>query len=188
MNMCKPSIIALLGVLAGCASTQVMLAPSPQAPVCEPASTALVLWAPQWRTNQKDAPQRELAAQTGLRNFLAHSGCFARSELRRIPDLRKTTISIHAAEATSQYKRVLVVGVLELGPVIRLLSSPALVEGGTEVVLQIQEYAGSEVAQVREFTVHYQNGGPGVVKGVAGLPDDMQATLAAGLQPGNVAR
>jgi len=33
--------------------------------------------------------------------------------------------------------------------------------------------------------VHWAHGGPGVIKGVATLPQDMQAALAAGLQPGS---
>ncbi|MEK6786594.1 MAG: hypothetical protein AABY61_14045 [Nitrospirota bacterium] len=71
----------------------------------------------------------------------------------------------------------------ELGPVIKLLSSLALVEGGTEVVLQVAEYIPPAEALNRTFTVHWRNGGPGVVKGVATLPKDMQAALVMGLQP-----
>jgi hypothetical protein len=56
------------------------------------------------------------------------------------------------------------------------------VEGGTEVVLDITEYDLPQPAP-RVFTVHWRNGGPGVVKGVATLAQDLQAALAAGLQP-----
>jgi hypothetical protein len=35
----------------------------------------------------------------------------------------------------------------------------------------------------RAFTVQWRNGGPGVVKGVATLAQDLQAALAAALQP-----
>lgn len=171
-------------LLAGCASTAITLNPSPQAPVCERSATALVLWAPEWRPDQKDVVAREAAAGTGLKNFLDNSGCFASSELRRIPDLRPTTVSAQAASAVGQFNRVVVIGVRELGPVVKLLSSAALVEGGTEVALQVAEYSVPAVAQPREFTVHWRNGGPGVVKGVASLSGDMQAALLAGLQPG----
>ena len=179
----------LCGVLlAGCASTAITLSPSPQAPVCERTATALVLWAPEWRPDQKDVIEREVAATTGLKNFLGSSSCFARSELRRIPDLTPTTVSAQAAAADGQFTRIVVIGVRELGPVVKLLSSVALVEGGTEVVLQVTAYSVPAVTQAREFTVHWRNGGPGVVKGVASLPGDMEDALLAGLQPDTAPR
>ncbi len=170
-------------LLAGCASTAITLNPSPQAPVCESTATALVLWAPEWRPNQKDVVDREFAAATGLKNFFDGSGCFARSELRRIPSLSPAAVSAQVASETGQFTRVVVIGVRELGPVVKLLSSAALVDGGTEVVLNVLTYSVPGVVQPREFTVHWRNGGPGVLKGVASLPDDMQAALLAGLQP-----
>lgn len=180
---------ALCGaLLAGCASTAITLNPSPQAPVCEHSAAALVLWAPEWRPDQKDVVEREMAAETGLKNFLGSSGCFARSELRRIPDLSPTTISAQTASTARQFTRIVIIGVRELGPVVKLLSSAALVEGGTEVVLQVTAYSVPEVTQPREFAVHWRNGGPGVIKGVATLPGDMQAALLAGLQQGTAGR
>lgn len=170
-------------LLAGCASTAITLNPSPQAPVCESTAAALVLWAPEWRPNQKDVVDREFAAATGLKNFFGGSGCFARSELRRIPSLSPAAVSAQIASETGQFTRVVVIGVRELGPVVKLLSSAALVDGGTEVVLNVLTYSVPGVVQPREFTVHWRNGGPGVLKGVASLPDDMQAALLAGLQP-----
>jgi hypothetical protein len=124
-------------LLSGCASTTTTLTPSPQAPVCDSTATALILWAPQWRPDQKDVAQRGEAAATGLASFLAGSGCFARSELRRVPDISKTLVDAQAAAAVGQFTQVVVVGVRELGPVVKLLSSAAMVEGGTEVVLQV---------------------------------------------------
>jgi hypothetical protein len=181
--------VLLCGVfLTGCASTAVTLNPSPQAPVCERSGTALVLWAPEWRSNQKDVVDRELAAATGLKNFLGSSGCFAHSELRRIPDLSPTIVSAQATSVAGQFTQVVIIRVRELGPVVKLLSSAAVVEGGTEVLLHVTTYSVPGVAQQREFTVHWRNGGPGVVKGVASLPGDMQAALLAGLQPGTAAR
>lgn len=174
--------------LAGCASTAITLQPSPQAPVCEDTATALVLWAPEWRPDQKDVIDREEAAATGLKNFFGSSGCFARSELRRIPSLSPTAVSAQIAAEAGQFTRFVVIGVRELGPVVRLLSSAALVEGGTEVVLQVTAYSVPGAAQPREFAVHWRNGGPGVVKGVASLPGDMQAALFAGLQPNKAGR
>jgi hypothetical protein len=103
--------------------------------------------------------------------------------LWRLGDLRPASISAQIAAAAGQFNRIVVIEVHELGPVVRLLSSAALVEGGTEVVLRITVYSAPEPAPPREFTVHWQSGGPGVIKGVEGLYGDMQATLTAGLQP-----
>lgn len=50
-------------------------------------------------------------------------------------------------------------------------------EGGTEVVLQVSVYSLPGVSLSREFTVHWKNGGPGIIKGVGSPPEDMQAAL-----------
>jgi len=171
-------------VLGGCASTTVTLTPAAQAPVCDAQATALVLWAPQWRTDQKDVAPREQAAAVGLQRFLADSGCFARAELKRLPDLEPATVQAQAGAAGSGFTQLLTIGVRELGPVVKLLSSAAGVEGGTVVVLQVASYALPGLVDRREFTIHWANGGPGVLKGVASLPSDMQAALQAGLQAG----
>lgn len=170
-------------LLSGCASTTVTLTPSPQLAVSDPAASALVLWSPQWRPDQKDVSNREAAAQAGLQTFLDQSDCFSRSELRRIPDLSSTAVSGHVKSATSQFSRVVVIAVRELGPVVKLLSTAALVDGGTEVVLHVTAYSAPELTQPREFAVHWQNGGHGVIKGVESLPGDMQAALLARLRP-----
>lgn len=176
-------------VLAGCASTTVSLNPSPQAPVCDGSATALVLWATAWRVDQKDLAEREAAAEVGLKNFFGGSGCFARSEIRRVPDLSPTTVAAQAPSAPGKSVRTVAIAIRELGPVVKLMSSAALVEGGTEVVLEVTVYSAPGATSSRQFTVHWQNGGPGVIKGVASLPHDMQEALLAGLQPpGRAAR
>lgn len=174
-------------VVTGCARTTVTVTPSPQAPVCDPRAAALVLWAQEWRPDQKDVPEREAAAAAGLDEFFLRSGCFARSELRRVPDLAPSTIAAQAANArdVGPFDVVVAIAVRELGPIVELLASPALVDGGTEVVLQVSVFAPPEAREPRAFTIHWRNGGPGVVKGVASLPRDMQQALAAGLLRGD---
>ncbi|HZM35320.1 MAG TPA: hypothetical protein VFC18_12610 [Burkholderiales bacterium] len=130
---------------------------------------------------------REEAAAAGLKDFLAQSGCFARSELRRVPDLTAPTVRAQFGGMRDPPAQVVGVEVRELGPIVKLLSSAALIEGGTEAVLRIIAYSPQSGDEVRQFTVHWHNGGPGVVKGVASLPGDMQAALRAGLQPGSAA-
>lgn len=175
-------------LLAACASTAVTLTPSPQVPVCSRTATALVLWAPQWRPDQKDVAAREEAAASGLSSFFAGSGCFARTELRRVNYLSPGAVSSEVAASGGQFDAVVTIAVRELGPVLKLLSSAALVEGGTEVVLQVSARLPQTGGPAREFTVHWRSGGPGVVSGVASLPSDMGAALRSGLQPANATR
>lgn len=180
--------IFLSALLVGCASTKTTLQPASQAPVCAASATALVLWAPHWRPDQKDVLAREEAAAAGLTDFLAKSGCFARSELRRVKDFTPPTVQAQVGSIRAPTTLLVGIEVRELGPTVKLLSSVALIEGGTEVVLRIIEYSPQSGAEVRQFTVHWQNGGSGVVKGVASLPSDMQAALQAGLQSDSVVK
>ena len=106
-----------------------------------------------------------------------------RLPLRRVPQLSASGIQSAASEVAQPYDRLIAIAVRELGPVVKLGSSVALVEGGTEVVLDVVEYKLAN-ATPRSFSVHWLNGGPGVIKGVATLPQDIQAALAAALQPG----
>lgn len=170
-------------LLAACASTNVTLSPSPQAPVCDRSASALVLWAPQWRPDQKEIAAREEAAASGLSSFFESSGCFARTEVRRVSSLNLSEINAELGAPGIPVGAVVTIAVRELGPVVKLLSSASLVEGGTEVVLQVTSRRVQPSSQAREFTVHWRNGGAGVVKGVASLPIDMSAALRAGLQP-----
>jgi len=181
----NPVLAFLLLALCGCAATtSTQITPSPQLPVCQASSTAVVVWAPQWRADQKDVPAREAAAADGIARFFRDSGCFASVSLRRVSQLSTSAIQSAASEAGLPYDRIIAIAVRELGPVVRLGSSLALVEGGTEVVLDIEEHKLANPTP-RSFSVHWLNGGPGVVKGVATLPQDIQAALAAGLQPGS---
>lgn len=176
-------VTAVCALLAGCASTTVTLTPSHQTPVCDNSGSALVLWAPQWRPDQKDVKEREVAAETGLKEFLQSSGCFARFELRRLPNMKPAVVAANVSSANGQFNKVVTVTLHELGPVIKLFSSLALINGGTEVMLQIAEYLPHDKVWTRMFTVRWQNGGPGVIKGVTSLPQDMQAALVIGLRP-----
>lgn len=178
-----PVLLPFLLVAAGCASTTtVQLTPSPQTPVCAASETALVFWQPQWRPDQKDVPTREAAATDGLRRFFEASGCFKAASLQRLPPATKEVVEATATEAAVRNEKVVVISVKELGPTVKIGASLALVEGGTEVVLEISEFK-PQMTTPRTFTVQWRSGGPGVVKGVATLPQDIQAALAAGLQP-----
>lgn len=173
----------LLLTLVGCASTTtVQLNPAPQVPVCSASASAQVFWTTQWRDDQKDVPSREAAAADGLDQFFKSTGCFKSASLTRLIDTPHESVQAAATEATKHHDKVVLITVRELGPTVKIGTSLALVEGATEVVLSISEYA-REKPMPRTFSVRWQNGGPGVVKGIASLPQDMRAALVAALQP-----
>jgi len=174
--------LAACALIGACASTTVTVTPAAQAPLCDRSATAIILWAPHWRPEQKDVAAREAAAASGLADFLATSQCFARAELKRVRELTPTAVQAALDRVGEPLPRVVGVEVRELGPVVKLLSSVLLVEGGTEVVLRLVEYSPRPVSELRQFTVHWANGGPGMVKGVSGLPGDMQSALRSAFQ------
>ena len=140
------------------------------------------MWVTRWREDQKDVLDREAAATDGLRQFFENSGCFKSATLQRLPQNLRESVQVIAFEATGRYEKVVIITVRELGPTVKIGESLALVNGGTEVILEVSEYMQANIAP-RTFTVYWRNGGPGVIKGVASLPQDIQAALAAGLQP-----
>lgn len=177
-------------LLSACASTRVTVTPqtaSTEALCQAPGErlAALVLWTPKWRADQKEVAQREQAAEQGIARFFAGSACFAQAEVKRIPleamgEPPQLQRIVEAAGRTPD--RVLLLSVRELGPVLKLGASPALVDGGTEVVLDIGQQAAGVAIPARAYTVHWQHGGPGVLKGTGGLAADMEAALQAGLK------
>lgn len=191
----RPLIVAavLFATLAGCASTKFETSGSaPTQALCESKGehiSALVLWGPRWRTDQKDIPLREAAAQRGIEQFFAESGCYSRVRVLRTVggrpaiELPENEIRQVALASDLQPTKLLVIVVRELGPVIKLLGSATLVEGGTEVVLDIQANNLIQQGTLAHFKAHWQNGGPGVIKGVATLAEDMRAALHAALKP-----
>ncbi len=168
---------ALLGACAGTATTRVTVTPPDQAPVCQPqaALKASVLWRTQWRADQKDVTDREAAAAQGIQRFFADGGCFTLATVAR------TQVGGSAFDVPAGSDRLVVLTVRELGPVVKLLSSAALVDGGTEVVVDVAVVRPGRREPQQQFSIRWQDGGPGVVKGVQTLPADMAAALKAGL-------
>ena len=175
------TLLTIAALLTACASTSVTLQPADRPAVCAQTSTALLVWTPRWRADQKDVAAREEAAAAGLHDYFSQATCFSSTQVRRLPDLADATVRAEAARMVSLPQTVVGIEVQELGPVVRLLSSAALVEGGTEVKLRVLVYGPGAEARPRSFTAHWQNGGPGVVKGVASLRADMRAALQAAL-------
>lgn len=170
---------ALLGACAGTATTRVTITPPDQAPVCQPqaALKVSVFWRTQWRADQKDVPEREAAAAQGFTRFFADGVCFKSATVAR------TQVGGSAFDVPAGSDRLIVLTVRELGPVVKLLSSAALVEGGTEVVVDVAVHRPGAREPQQRYSIRWQDGGPGVVKGVQTLPADLAAALKAGLMP-----
>jgi hypothetical protein len=190
--------LILCAGLGGCASTTVETSGvAAKQPLCQANGeqlSALALWGPLWRPDQKDIPLREAAAQRGLERFFAHSGCFSRVQIRRLPGgpsalvpSDQEALARAAAEKVVPH-RVLVITVRELGPIVRLLASPALVEGGTEVVLEVKVLDVRTGEPLADLRTHWQNGGAFVIKGVKTLEQDMSAALHTALAPADRAQ
>lgn len=185
----------LLLVLAGCASTQVETTGAKmRAPFCKGDGkkiSALVYWGPQWRTDQKEPERREAAALAGIESFFRDAGCVARFGVRRLPGERMAQVPSDeallklAAAAAPVPDKVLVIVVRELGPILRI-GIPSIVEGGTEVVLELRLLDVPTSSAQANVSTHWWNGGTFVVKGVGSLDRDMSAALAAALTPETV--
>jgi hypothetical protein len=193
-----PISLGLCVALFGCASTKVDISgAAPKKPVCQTVGeqlSVLVLWGPIWRPNQKEVPLREEAALRGLEKFFSNTGCFTKVDIRRLSGGRSAIVpSDHellslASAATPTPDRLLVVAVRELGPIVRLFGSPALVEGGTDVVLELKVFDVRTGESLADFRTHWQNGGAFVIKGVETLPQDMTSALEAALAPATPSR
>ena len=184
--------ILLCAVLVGCASTKVEITGATmREPLCKAGAqklSALVYWGPQWRPDQKEPERREAAALRGIETFLASSECLARFDVRRLsggataevpPD---EALLKQASAGTPRADKVLLVVVRELGPILRI-GVPSIVEGGTEVVLELRLLDVPTSSTQASVRTHWSNGGTFVIKGVGSLDRDMSAALAGALTP-----
>ena len=193
----SPRIARLLAVsmalaIAGCASVRYeSTGRTPDAPVCQrpgAALVALVVWEPRWRADQKDVPDREIAAARGIERHFAGSTCYATAHVIRADPARPISAldgdgaAALARAQPSPSDRVVLLTVRELGPVLRI-GGPGAIEGGTEVVIDVRVHDVAGTREIADFRAHWRHGGPGVIKGVRTLGEDMAAALAAAFVP-----
>ncbi len=182
--------LSVASVLTGCASTTVEITGAPlKEPLCAVGAQALatvVYWEPQWRPDQKEPLLREAAALRGIEDFLGRTSCLAVAGLHRLPtgDATPSNDELMRAVASTSAKpeRVVLIVVRELGPRITI-GIPDIVEGGTEVVIEVRVLDVRRSASLANARTFWRNGGTFVVKGVKTLDQDMSAALSATLMP-----
>ena len=182
--------LAALSLLAACASTKVETTGSPlKEPVClvgTRALTTVVYWGPKWRPDQKEPPLREAAALRGIEDFLGRTSCLAVSGIHRL-SAEDTFLSDEelvrlASSPSTKPERVLLIVVRELGPRLTV-GIPVIVEGGTEVLIEVRVLDSKSLAPLANARTFWRNGGSFVIKGVKTLDQDMSAALSAALMP-----
>lgn len=181
--------LAILGVLSGCASTTVeSTGQTMQAPLCSSATASAsasvaVLWGPSWRPDQKEPPLREAAALRGIQQFFATQRCLTDVAIARIDipaqgELSDAALLDKAKALTPHADKAVLIVVRELGPLLRI-GLPTLVEGGTEVVIEVRVVDAARQASLAQVQTHWHKGGPLYIQGVKTLDQDMQAALAS---------
>jgi hypothetical protein len=156
-------------------------------PLCQPGHPAIptvLYWGTKWRPDQKEPQLREAAALGGIQDFLGRSGCLSVVAIHRVTTEQALASNDElirmASRSNPNPERILLVVVRELGPRL-LIGFPVVVEGGTEVLVDVRalDVTTSELLATRQTT--WRNGGPFVIKGIKTLEQDMSAALAATL-------
>ena len=135
-----------------------------------------MLWAPQWRPDQKEPPLREAAAERGMALYFQALPCANQVRIHRLnQDEAQTQLTADQALALARTKgdapdKVVLLRVRELGPKLRI-GLPTLVEGGTEVVLEAHVVQAQPASTLATRRMHWQKGGPFYIKGVKSLDD-----------------
>lgn len=185
---CHVIALAAVATLAGCASTQVTTTGAElSSPLCKLPDTKLattVYWTPIWRPDQKEPPLREAAALRGMQRFFQSASCLSPVTIERLPapanDQAPSDEALlqRALAAQPDADRVVLVVVRELGPKL-WIGLPMIVEGGTEVVLDVRVLDTKNKTPLADVHTHWQNGGKFVIKGVKTLDQDMAEALRA---------
>jgi hypothetical protein len=124
------------------------------------------------RTNQKTPGLGEATEQIRIEDFIRRAGCVAVLGIGRLPaaiaapaneELLRLVISSPPVP-----ERVLLIVVHELGPRL-VIGIPAIVEGGTEVQIEVRLPNPKTAEPLTNTQALWQNGGPFVIKGVKTL-------------------
>jgi hypothetical protein len=183
--------IAASVMLLGCAATTIESTGSPlKEPLCQSGGkpvTAVVYWRPQWRPDQKEPALREAAALRGIQDFAGRTGCLTVDSIHRLPATDSIPDDAEllrmAPASTAVPERVVLVVLRELGPRLEL-GIPILLDGGTEVLIDVRVLDARTSQPLADTRTLWRNGGRFVIKGVQSLDRDMSAALGATLMRG----
>jgi hypothetical protein len=183
------AIVSVIVTLVGCATTRLTThAVGNKPPLCQAQALpeiALVLWGTAWRENQKEVALREGMASRAISQFFNTSLCYSKVNVLKLAAGREA-VGLSDAEALRfaastgvQYEKVILVRVEELGPLLIIYPSPALWEGGTEVVLRVRVLNANTSALEADIAIHWKDSGAFVLKGTKTLEQDLQAALTS---------
>jgi len=181
-------LLVVTFLLIGCASTTVTTTGLPlKEPLCQPSKPSIptvVYWGTKWRPDQKEPKLREAAAMRGIQDFLSRSGFLLVLTVNRLaPEQAQASneeLMHWASSANPKPDRIVRIVVRELGPRL-LIGIPVIVEGGTEVVVEVNVLDAMTSQLLANTQTTWRNGGPFVIKGIKTLEQDMSAALAATL-------
>ncbi|HET7363763.1 MAG TPA: hypothetical protein VFJ70_09370 [Burkholderiales bacterium] len=147
-------------------------------------------WEPQWRADQKEPLAREALAQRGIEEFVVQHSCLKVIELERRPSESgiptNSALVLQAKRTSPRPDRVVLVVLRELGPRL-LIGLPVLIEGGTEVVIEVRVLDPATSRVLADTRTQWRNGGAFVIKGTKSLDMDLNAALSAVLMPASAA-
>jgi hypothetical protein len=188
--MGTPAIQLLVAsfILAGCAATTVEVTGERlKEPLCTAGGASIrtaIYWGTRWRADQKEPLLREAAALRGIEDFVAGTKCLSDVTIQRLTPEQVTAPDAEALRMAATLNpapaRVVTVVVRELGPRL-VIGIPAIVEGGTEVLIDVGVLDATTSRSLATTRTRWRNGGTFVVKGVGTLDQDMGAALRSTL-------
>ena len=139
-------------------------------------------WGTQWRPDQKEPQLRETAARRGIADFFGQTPCLTVRAIHRLPPEAPLPADdvLSGLAGSPAPERLILIVVRELGPRL-VIGLPVIVEGGTEVVVDVKVLDPRQASPLANTQTHWRHGGPFVIKGVGSLASDMNAALAATL-------
>lgn len=194
MRTLIPASLAAAFLLSGCASTTVATTGRQlEAPLCQagqPSIPTIVYWGTKWRPDQKEPVLREAAALRGIQAFVRRADCLSVVAVDRLTSEQVTSSNEELTRLASNFnpkpERVLLIVVRELGPRL-LIGLPAIVEGGTEVLIDVIVLKATTSESLATAQTLWRNGGTFVIKGVKTLDQDMSEALSSTLMLEKVA-
>lgn len=137
-----------------------------------------MLWGALWRSDQKEPLLRESMAKQGIEIFISETKCINVPAVDQITLDSQPPSNQALIEQTAKYSanQLIFILVRELGPTIEI-GIPSIIEGHTEVLLEVKVIDLSSNAVTNDSRVHWKQGGKFVIKSTKSLSEDMASAL-----------